>query len=133
VGQIKEGSLIKVPLRELFPAAKGLGRGGWIKGTVKEVENIKGQTFPLTARIEFFFKERDSTGKEIEKNINKKFTLAFIDEEEFDCCAGIEATAFMKYFTEGNPGRRIMVGFSENENETCGVYLALWQDTDQED
>ena len=130
---IKEGNLIKVPAHELFSPQEDPGKGGWVTGTIKEVENIKGQNFPLTARIEFSFKERDSTGKEIEKNINKKFTLAFIDEEEFDCCAGIEATAFMKYFTEENPGRRVMVGFSENEKETCGIYLALWQDTDQED
>ncbi len=116
---IKEGNLIKVPAHELFSPQEDPGKGGWVTGTIKEVENIEGQAFPLTARVEFSTKERIR---------QKRFTLAFIDEEEFDCCAGIEATAFMKRFAEENFGRRVMVGFAQVGQEICGVYLALWQD-----
>ncbi|RQD77549.1 MAG: hypothetical protein D5R97_02110 [Candidatus Syntrophonatronum acetioxidans] len=119
---IKEGNLIKVPAQELFSPQEDLGKKGWVTGIVKEVENIKGQVFPLTARVEFSTEERVSP---------KRFTLAFIDQEEFDCCAGIEATAFMKRFVEENPGRRVMVGFAQGDREICGVYLALWQDPSQ--
>lgn len=126
--ELKKGFSIKVPAQELFDGKEGK-KGGWAKGMVREVKKVGDSIFPLVALIDFFPEGSFSSGAE---GVQKKFTVAFIDEEEFDCCAGIEATAFVREFREENPGRRVMVGFAEGKGNIKGVYLALWEDREKE-